>query len=150
LRDVPQGLRPGDDICRLERLGVLVSDKGAVVARYAAEAVLERVHQGADATFIAPDRPAVPLIVAEVTRTSMRALEVPELASIPILVRRGGSSGPLVPEAAVYRVLLTGAEPAAADHQPYRGRGRDRRPARSIAAALYRRAVAVLRREAAP
>jgi hypothetical protein len=93
------------------------------------------------------------LVVAEVARTSTLALEVSELASIhegPIRVRRSGSSGPLVPEAAVYRVLLTGAEPLTPTSSRIAGEVVIDAPARSIAVTLYRRAAAVLLREAAP
>jgi putative peptide zinc metalloprotease protein len=152
LRDVPEGLRLGDYVRRLERLSVLVSE-GAVVEAYVAESDLERVRVGAAARFIPVDGPALSLVVAEVAHTSTRALEVAELASThegPIPVRRSGSSGPLVPDAAVYRVLLTGAAALPVASSRTVGEVVIDAPARSFVVALYRRAVAVLLREATP
>lgn len=54
-----------------------------------------------------------------------------------------------MPKAAVYRVLLTGAEPLPPTTSQIVGEVVIAAPARSVAMALYRRAVAVLLREAA-
>ena len=153
VRDIPNDLRVGNDIRRLERLGVLVSSAPSVIEAYVAEADLDRVAIGATARFIQPDGPTLTLVVSEVARTSTRALEVPELASIyegAIPVRRTGSSGPLVPDLAIYRVLLTGSPPLQATTTRAVGEVVIAAPTRSAIVTLYRRAVAVFMREAAP
>jgi putative peptide zinc metalloprotease protein len=154
VRDIPADLRVGDDIRRLERLGVLVSPAASVVEAYVAESDLDRVVPGAHARFIPIDGPSVPLVVSEVAGTSTQVLEVPELASVyggAIPVRRSGSSsGPLVPDFAIYRVLLVGAEPLPPTVMRTAGEVVIEAPARSAIVTLYRRALAVLLREAAP
>jgi putative peptide zinc metalloprotease protein len=154
LRDVPEGLRPGDDIRRLERLGVLVSGRSSVIEAYVAESDLERVRPGAAARFLPVDGPALSLVVAEVARTSTRTLDVPELGSVnegPIPVRRApASSTVLVPDVAIYRVTLVGTESLPPVNSRVMGEVVIDAPPRSAIAALYNRAVAVVLREAMP
>ena len=149
LTDIPAGLREGADLRRLEPLGVLIDTAEAVVEAYVNEADLPRVADGAAARFIAPDRELPELRVASIAKASTRVLQSPELASVnggPIAVRRD-QKGELVPDRAVYRVLLKvdGDVPA-----PRRevGQVAIRGPAESIARVLYRRILAVLWREA--
>jgi putative peptide zinc metalloprotease protein len=152
LRDVPEALRLGDDVRRLERLGTLVSPEGTLVEAYISEADLERVRLGAHAKFITIDGPTLPLEVVDVAQTSTRVLDVPELASLyggPVAVRRNGSSGPMVPEAAIYRVLLAPSTGLASDSR-ISGEVVIEAPPRSILLSLWRRAVAVVLREATP
>lgn len=155
VRDIPAGLRVGDDIRRAERLGILVSPSASLVEAYVAEADLDRVAVGAKAHFIAADQPTLPLVVVEVARTSTRSLEVPELASIyegPVPVRRSEANGPLIPDFAIYRVLLGGESGQPLPPTPSRRAGEvviDAAP-QSAFMAIYRRAVAVVLREATP
>jgi putative peptide zinc metalloprotease protein len=148
IRDVPPDLRIGDDIRRLERLGVLVAGGPQLVEAYVAEPDLARIARGAPARIVLLDGRTLPLTVAEIAQASTRGLDVPELASThdgPIAVRRTGS-GPLVPESAIYRVVLTGGEAAAATSR-LPGRVVIDAEARSIGGILYRRVVALLLRE---
>ena len=152
VRDIPNDLRLGDDVRRLERLGVLVSTAPSTIEAYIAESDLDRVAVGAKARFISADGPTLTLTVAEVARTSTRALEVPELASLyegAIPVRKTGS-GPLVPDGAIYRVLLMGSPPLGPTASRTVGDVVIDAPRRSPAVTLYRRAVAIVMREAPP
>jgi putative peptide zinc metalloprotease protein len=152
VRDIPAGLQPGDDIRRLERLGVLVTGGASVVEAYVAEADLDRVAPGAHAVFIPVDGPTVALKVAEMARVSTRALDVPELASIyggPVPVRRK-EGGALVPDGAIYRVVLVGEAPLPGTLERVVGSVVIDAPARSVLSVVYHRAVAVLMREASP
>lgn len=149
LRDVPPSLRIGDDLRRLEPLGVLVAVDSSIVEAYLAEADLDRVGPGSKATFIPLEGDAQDLMVAEVARTSTRVLDVPELASIhdgPIGVRRL-TSGALVPDRAIYRIVLTGSSAPSAASFRMVGRVVIEAPARSAADLLYRRALALILRE---
>ena len=152
VRDIPPDLRVGDDIRRLERLGVLVASGTSLVEAYVSEADLDRVLPGAAARFIQVDGNVLPLVVSEVARTSTRSLDVPELGSIyegPIAVRRS-PSGVLVPDRAVYRVVLAGARPLAPITTRTSGHVVIEAPARSAASIVYQRAVALFLREASP
>ena len=114
VRDMPSGLRIGDDIKRLEKLGELVTGGASVVEAFVAEADLDRVVLGAAAVFIPVDGPTVRLRVAEMAHVSTQSLDIPELASThggPVPVRRKDNSGSLVPDGAIYRILLTGDSP---------------------------------------
>jgi len=152
VRDVPPDLRIGNQVRRLERLGVLAADGDSVVEAFVSEADLDRVEVGASARFVPADGEILDLVVSEIAHTSTRVLEVDELASVhggPIAVRKGPRNT-LVPEHALYRILLTGTQPLGAAR--WRAAGTvviDAEP-RSIAYALYRRAVALFLREATP
>jgi putative peptide zinc metalloprotease protein len=151
VRDIPTALRVGDDIRRLELLGVLVSSVAPIVEAYVAEPDLDRVVPGARASFILVDGETLPLVVSEVAHVSTRALEVPELASTnegPIAVRRGPSNT-MVPDRAIYRVVLTGDGPLAMTASRMAGRVVIKAPTRSVATVIYRRAVALILRESA-
>ncbi len=151
LTDVPAGLRRGDDIKRLEPLGVLVDPDAAVVEAYVGEADLDRVQKGARAAFLREDGLRMELQVREIDRVSTRMLEAVELASPnggAVPARRDGHGG-MVPEHAVYRVQLglVGARVTVtrrlAGHVVIEG------PAESLVRATYRRTVAILWRESA-
>jgi len=153
VRDIPNDLRIGDDVHRLERLGVLVSPGAALVEAYVAESDLDRVRPGASARFISVDGPSLSLEVVEVAHVSTRALEVPELASTyegPIPVRRTAANGPLVPDIAIYRVLLKSQDPLPAAIARRPGEVVISAAPRSALVTLYRRTVAILMREATP
>jgi putative peptide zinc metalloprotease protein len=148
VRDIPASLRLGDDIRRREGLGVLVSPESAVVEAYVAEADLDRIAPGAKASFLLLDGTTMQLAVSEVGHASTRQLEVPELASVhdgPIAVRRG-SGNALVPDRTIYRVLLVGEGQTRLTSRIV-GHAVIEAPKRSAAAAIYRRAVALVMRE---
>jgi putative peptide zinc metalloprotease protein len=149
LKDVPPDLRIGDDIRRLERLGILIASTVAVVEAYVTEADLDRVRTGASARLILLDGRTLPLVVSEIAHVSTRALDVPELASTnegPIAVRRG-TGGTLVPERAIYRVILTTRDPSAETMSRLAGRIVIEAAPRSFIDILYRKAVALIIRE---
>lgn len=148
--DIPPGLQQGADLRRLEPLGVLIDPAEAVVEAYVTEADLPRISQGASARFVLPAGNELVLRVQGIAHGSTRALEPPELASVqggPIAVRRD-QKGVMVPELAVYRVLLAvdGGVPVVRREVGYVA---IKAPAESMARTLYRRALALLRREAA-
>lgn len=149
LTDVPPDLRIGDDIRRLERLGVVVASSRPLVEAYVGEPDLDRVAAGAHAKLILLDGRTLPLVVSEVAHASTRVFEVPELASIhegPVAVRRGASGG-MVPERAVYRVLLTGTDASEVATSRIVGRVVIEAPPRSFADMIYRKTVALVLRE---
>jgi putative peptide zinc metalloprotease protein len=149
LKDVPPDLRIGDDIRRLERLGILIASTVAVVEAYVTEADLDRVRTGASTRLIPLDGRTLPLVVSEVAHVSTRALDVPELASTnegPIAVRRG-TGGILVPERAIYRVILTTSDPSAETTSRLAGRVVIEAAPRSFIDILYRKTVALVIRE---
>jgi len=149
VKDMPPDLRVGDDVRRLERLGVLVTSGTPLVEAFVAEPDLDRVAPGAPAHLILLDGRTVPLVVAEVAHASSRVLEAPELASInegPIAVRRA-PSGSLLPERAVYRVILNVVDPEMPASSRVAGRVTIEAAPRSAASMIYRRAVALLVRE---
>ncbi|MBS0537872.1 MAG: hypothetical protein JSR47_03905 [Proteobacteria bacterium] len=152
VRDIPTGLQVGADIRRLEKLGVLITGGASVVEAFVAEADLDRVTVGARASFIPVDGPTQEVKVAEMAHVSTQTLEVQELASTlggPVPVRRK-EGGALIPEEAIYRVLLVGEKPLPGTPSRVVGHVVIDAPARSALGIVYHRAVAVLMREASP
>lgn len=151
ISDVPKGLRRGDDLRRLEPLGVLIDDSAALVDAYVGEADLDRVRLGANATFLREDGARLRLQVHDIDRVSTRQLDAQELASPNggTLPARKDAHGTLVPEHAVYRVQLTVVDSAAPVQRRLAGQVVIEAPAESLVRATYRRAVAVLWRESA-
>lgn len=154
LMDVPRGLVPGTWLPRHEPLGVLVDPHSAVVEAEVDESDIARVHPGEAATF-SPDNGSarIPLVVRSVGAGALGTLDEPELASIyggGVAVRRE-PDGRLVPETAVYRVLLdlAGDTPHAAT-ELRRGTVRIAGDAVSPIARIWRRVAAVVLREAGP
>ena len=148
LTDIPPGIATGTDVRRLEPLGILIDPSGMVVEAYVAEADLPRLVVGARGRFVQPYGGSLPLRVTAIASASTRTLEPPELASVhggAILVRRD-AKGELAPEQAVYRVLLTVDDPAAPVRRET-GHVAIEARTESFAGVLYRRVVAVLRRE---
>jgi putative peptide zinc metalloprotease protein len=152
VRDVPTGLRNGDDIRRGEKFGILVTAGSSIVEAYVAEADLDRVALGARAVFIPVDGETVSLKVSEIAHVSTQSLDVQELASTnsgPVAVRRR-EGGALMPEFAIYRIILVGEQPLPGTAERIAGSVVIDAPARSLIATVYHRAVAVLMREASP
>lgn len=152
VRDIPPDLRVGAQIRRLERLGILVAADSSMVEAFVSEADLDRIRPGAAARFVQVDGDTLDLEVTDVAHASTRALEVIELASThegPIAVRKGPQNT-LVPEHALYRVLLTGKRPLGTTTSRTVGTVVIDAPPRSLADIVYRRAVALFLREASP
>jgi putative peptide zinc metalloprotease protein len=159
LTDVPAGLRAGEWLPRREVLGMLIDPSSQIVEAYIGEADLGRVHPGARARFFPENGDAgVELAVVSVGSVSVRALDVPELASVyggGVAVRKD-SENRLVPETAVYRAVLApspaGSGFAAAGGEPLvpkrlRGSVRIEADRSSLLGRVYQRAVAVVIRE---
>jgi putative peptide zinc metalloprotease protein len=107
--DVPPTLHDGEWLPRRETLGMLVDPSSQVVEAFIGEADLARVHPGARATFFPENGDApVTLTVQSVGTSSVRALDLPDLASIyggGVAVRKDNDNR-LVPETAIYRAML--------------------------------------------
>jgi hypothetical protein len=126
---------------RLRQLGVRIAGP--------LQADLDRVAKGAKATFIPVDGETLPFVVAEVARTSTRVIDVPELSSLHdglIAVRRT-SSGSLVPDRGIYRLVLTGAAQLAPTSIRTAGSVVIEASARSAADLVDRRVLALVLRE---
>ena len=114
ITDVSTQLRIGVTLPRREMLGILFDPKDPVVEAYVEEGDIARFAPGATATFYPGDGTAtLRLSVVSVSPTSARTLESADLASVygGQLAVRKDASGRLVPEHAVYRVLLHPTEP---------------------------------------
>ncbi len=109
LTDVPWALRLGSTLPRRELLGVLIDPADPVVEAYVDEGDVTRFAPGSTARFYPEDGGDVlDLVVIATSPGSARVLEAQDLASIHgggLAVRRD-AAGRLVPEHAVYRVLL--------------------------------------------
>jgi putative peptide zinc metalloprotease protein len=152
VRDVPSDLWIGAQVRRLERLGVLVADGQSVVEAFVSEADLDRVQLGAAARFVPVDGKTLDLVVADISHAPTRVLEVEELASVhegPIAVRKGPRNS-LVPEHALYRVVLKGEQPLGAVGSRTVGTVVMDAEPRSVADIFYKRVVALFLREASP
>jgi putative peptide zinc metalloprotease protein len=154
LVDVPRDLQPGVWLPRREFLGMLISPRAQSVEADLDEADVGRVHPGATARF-QPENGEAPiaLVVRSISAGAIATLEAPALASVnggDVAVRRA-ADGRLVPEAAVYRVMLDLVDPppetAAVLRRGWVTIAGDRA---SVVSRLWRRVVAVVVREANP
>ncbi len=125
LRDLNPELKPGVWVGRGERLATLVPEGGWRAEAYLDEGALRRVRVGDGARFYADGRegPFVGLTVVAIDRDATRVLPNAMLAT-----QFGGSitsrekQGQLLPETAVYRVLLEPSDdPAAMRGHSWRG-----------------------------
>ena len=154
LMDVPRGLVPGAWLPRHEPLGVLIDPGSRMVEAALDEAEIARVHPGQAASFWPEDGgAAIPLVVRAISPGAMGVLESPEFASVyggGVATRRE-PDGRLVPETAVYRVVLDVADGAAATETArQRGTVHIAADRTSPLERMWRRAVAVVMREAGP
>lgn len=154
LVDVPRDLQPGVWLPRREPLGVVIDPRSQVVEADVDEADVARVHPGATALFRPENGDApVALVVRSVSPGAIATLEAPELASVNgggVAARRG-EDGRLVPEAAVYRVMLDVVDqPPGASAELRRGWVTIAGDRDSTLARIWRRAVAIVVREAGP
>jgi putative peptide zinc metalloprotease protein len=115
LTDLPDDLRPGAWISRDEALATLIDPHSHRVVAYVQEEDLLRLQTGGTARFYPDNAQHAPLDlwVSEIGRTATQNLNYPEMASIHggNLAVREDSDKKLVPEQAVYRVVLIPAEP---------------------------------------
>lgn len=154
LMDVPRGLRPDVWLPRGELLGILIDPRSQVVEAYVNEADVTRVHPGAAATFWPENGGAsVALTVRAVSPTAVATLDQPELASIygGGVAAHQEKDGRLVPEAAVYRVVLDAVGlPPGTPPELRRGWVTIDGDRASILFRIWQRAVALAVREAGP
>jgi putative peptide zinc metalloprotease protein len=138
-----------------ERLMVVVEPGRSILEAYVAEDDLLQIREGAPARFYPEDLGLSPVDcrVVRVDRAAAAAVS-PYFASVyqgPLPVRPATQpKAPLIPESAVYRIILepvgeTAAAPALP--QMVRGTARIEGTARSLAERFWRQAVAVLIRE---
>ncbi len=154
LMDVPRDLADGEWLPRHEALGVLVDPASTVVEAEVNEGDVARIHPG-DAALFSPEDGGDPirLTVRTVSAGAIGTLEAQELASIyggGVAVRRE-KDGRLIPETAVYRVVLDIDEGAKQDVAELR-RGAVHIEGDRISPIehIWRRVVAVVVREAGP
>jgi putative peptide zinc metalloprotease protein len=151
VRDVSQTLRLGQWLPRREALAILVDLSDHAIEAYVAEADVSRVHLGATARFY-PANTEAPLFlrVESVDAGSTRILEERQLASVwggPLAARRD-NAGKLIPAGSVYKLLLQPRDGSAQAFRRIPGIVVIEGDARSILGGVYRRAVALLMREA--
>ncbi len=149
LRDRLPDLRPGDWVGRQEPLAVLTDPSAWQVETYLSESEVARVEAGDGGRFFPETRgqASLPLTVVRVDRDATRILQDPMLASThggELLVRE--RKGQLVPEQAVYRVVLTVDDPQAA-HRAQRGHLVIYGSPKTLLGDFLRTALAVLVRE---
>jgi putative peptide zinc metalloprotease protein len=147
ITDVPVTLREGEWMPRREALGMLIDPSTQRVEAFLNESDLPRVHAGARAMFYPENGDApVALKVESVSAASVRALDVPELASVyggGVAVRKDNDSR-LVPETAVYRALLVPQNAGAWSARRLRGSVSIEADRSTLFAQIYRRAVALV------
>lgn len=109
LADIAPDLRAGETVGRQQQLGVVIDPKSWEVETYLTDAEVERVSVGDRGRFL-PETPGLPtrtLKVVRIDRDATRALPDAMLAvghGGEVLVRE--RNGQLIPERAVYRVVL--------------------------------------------
>ncbi len=136
---------------RRERLGFLVDDTAVLVEAFVGEIDIERVHLDAKARFSPEDGgDAIDLRVTAIAPGAERFLDAPILASVhggPVAAQRL-ADGRLETRDAVYRVRLEPVSSHLGTPQIRRGSIRIAADATSPVAEAWRRAVAILMREA--
>lgn len=149
--DVVPTLRVGQWLPRREALAMLIDPSDQMVEAYVAEADVGRIHQRAAARFYpANTESPLNLRVASLDVGSTRVLEERQLASPwggPLAARRD-TAGKLIPASAVYKVFLEPRDGSATGVRRMPGTVVIEGDERSILGGLYRRAVALLMREA--
>lgn len=151
LAERDEEVRAGDWTPEGEWLATLIAPERTLVEAYVDEADLGRLATGAAGTFhaTAPGHPPLPLVVTEIAETATRRLDgAPELSSTlggGIAAFQRGAE--IVPEGAIYRVLLAPAEPRAAPPRALVGTVRLQGERVSLAARIWRSGVAILVRE---
>lgn len=148
--EIAEEARPGAWTPEGEWLATIAAPGEGLVEAYVREADLGRLRPGADAAFYpqAPGRAPVRLVVTSIAETATRRLEnAPELTSdfgggLPAYTR----DGEIVPDEAIYRVVLAPGAGGAPD-MALRGTVRLDGVAQSLAVRAWRAGLAVLVRE---
>lgn len=152
LADIADPMATGEWLREGEWLGSLVAPGQWLAEAYVAEADLGGLAVGAGAQFY-PENIALPPVemrVADIASTASRSLNsVPELVSTygGGLASLNDKERGLVPDVAVYRVLLAPAGPVPDSAQPLRGTVLLQADRQSIASRLWARILAVVIRE---
>ncbi len=150
LRDLSDILQEGEWLAKDEALGVVETPKASVVA-YGEEADLRLLQIGAKGRFYPEggDVETFPVKIMAIDQTGTRQLARAELASTyggEIAVREDEQQH-LIPEQAVYRVLLQTEAPTLKETISIRGRLAIETPPESIMGRIFRSTIAVLIRE---
>lgn len=150
LADIAPDLRVGESVGRQQQLGVLIDPKAWEVETYLGDAEVERIAVGDSGRFV-PETPGLPtrsLKVVRIDRDATRALPDAMLAvghGGEILVRE--RNGQLIPERAVYRVVLAVQDADAPPGRVLRGSVTIHGEPKSLAGDFIRSAAALLIRE---
>lgn len=151
LVDVPRDLAPGIWLPKREQLGILVDPSAMIVQALVNESDIARIRVGDTARFSPEDGEApLPLRVTEISPGATPQLDTPELASVyggGVAARRE-PDGALKPQAAVYRVALSLPDGVPSSFGIRRGTVRIAAEPMSLAERIWRRAAAVVMREA--
>lgn len=151
LVDVPRDLEPGIWLPKREQLGILIDPGAMMVEALVNEADIARIKPGDTARFRPENgEDTILLVVRDVSPGAAPLVEAPELASIyggGVPVRRE-TDGRLKPEAAVYRVTFGLPDGLPAAFGIRRGTVRIDATPVSLAGRAWRRAAAVVMREA--
>ena len=140
----------GESVGRQQQLGVLIDPKAWGVETYLGDAEVERIAVGDSGRFV-PETPGLPtrsLKVVRIDRDATRALPDAMLAvghGGEILVRE--RNGQLIPERAVYRVVLAVQDADAPPGRVLRGSVTIHGEPKSLAGDFIRSAAALLIRE---
>jgi len=150
LADIAPDLRVGESVGRQQQLGVLIDPKAWEVETYLGDAEVERIAVGDSGRFV-PETPGLPtrsLKVVRIDRDATRALPDAMLAvghGGEILVRE--RNGQLIPERAVYRVVLAVQDADAPPGRVLRGSVTIHGEPKSLVGDFIRSAAALLIRE---
>ena len=151
LLDVPREIEPGVWLPKREPLGILVDPSAMIVEALVNESDIGRIRQGDSARFRPEnDEAAIPLVVRDVSPGASPLVTTPELASVHgggVPVRRE-SDGRLKPETAVYRVTFGLPDGLPVSFGARRGTVRIDATPVSLVNRMWRRAAAVVMREA--
>jgi putative peptide zinc metalloprotease protein len=151
LVDVPRDVEPGIWLPKREQLGILVDPSVMMVEALVNEADIGRIKRGDTARFLPEnDEDTIPLVVQDVSPSAAPLVDAPELASIHgggVPVRRE-ADGRLKPETAVYRVTFALPNGMPGTLGVRRGTVRIDATPVTLASSAWRRAAAVVMREA--
>ncbi|MDG5498014.1 HlyD family efflux transporter periplasmic adaptor subunit [Niveispirillum sp. BGYR6] len=150
--DLAHPLKAGEWLPTGDWLGTVVSPDSAQVEAYVNEADLHRLSKGAQARFHPedPSSAAIDLTVIDIAQTTTRRLDnVAELASTHggSIAAIPGRNGAIIPEQAIYRVLLKPSGETQIPKLTLRGKVVLEGARESMVEQIYERFVAILVRE---
>jgi putative peptide zinc metalloprotease protein len=152
LVDRADPLAPGEWVAKGDWLGSVIVPDQWVAEAYSSEADLGGLRIGGHGRFYPDDiaQPPIDMTITDIATAATRSLVgTPELASVyggGIAAVHVGNNG-LVPETAIYRVMLKPTGPIAAHARPLRGTMLLDAPKQSWASRLWTRALSVAIRE---